>query len=197
MKMKLKPLQLSPARLLIVAFFTMLTVGTLLLLLPFSTVNGIGVIDAMFTTTSAITVTGLTSVDTGTTFTLFGQIVIIFLMQIGGLGYVTMAMLIFILLGRKMGVKQRILLQNSLNVTDIGGIIRLSKAIVLIALSVEFVGALLLATVWIPEFGFGKGSFFAIFHAVSAFNNAGFGLLPNNLINYVGNPIINFTVPAL
>ncbi|MGL4522708.1 MAG: TrkH family potassium uptake protein [Bacilli bacterium] len=195
--MKRKRINLSPARLLIISFFVMLGIGTTLLMLPWATTQPITWTEAAFTTTSAITVTGLAVVDTGTIYTLFGQFIIMLLIQIGGLGYVTIAMMIFIFLGRKMGFKERLMLKNSLNVTDIGGIIRLAKGILFIALFFELVGALLLSFIWVPEFGLGKGLWFSLFHSVSAFNNAGFGLLPNNLMNYVDNPIINTVIPAL
>lgn len=189
--------KISPPQFLIGLFVLFLALGTSLLKLPISTTEPISWLDAFFTITSATTVTGLTVVDTGTVFTLFGQIVIMIWIQIGGLGVMSFAILMFIMLGKKIGFRERMLIQQSLNQTSIGGVIRLVISLFLFAFTIEAIAAACLATKWIPEFGLWEGIYFSIFHAVSAFNNAGFGLLSNNLVNYVGDPVINIVISLL
>lgn len=190
-------LRLSPPQLLIGVFLSFLVVGTILLKLPIATTEPISWIDAFFTITSATTVTGLTVVDTGTVYTMFGEIIIMLWIQIGGLGIMSFAVLVFIVLGKKIGFRERVLIQHSLNQTTIGGVIRLVRNLFIFAFLIEAIAVVCLSTRWIPEFGWGQGIYFSIFHAVSAFNNAGFGLLPNNLMNYVGDPIINIVITTL
>ncbi|MGM9923508.1 MAG: TrkH family potassium uptake protein [Bacillus sp. (in: firmicutes)] len=189
--------KISPPQFLIGMFICFLGVGTVLLKLPIATAEHISWLDAFFTITSATTVTGLTVVDTGTVYTLFGQIVIMAWIQMGGLGIMSFAILLFIMLGKKITFRERILIQQSLNQPSIGGIIRLVRNLFLFAFTIEALAAACLATRWVPELGWGKGLYFSIFHAVSAFNNAGFGLLPNNLMNYVGDPVINIVISLL
>jgi trk system potassium uptake protein len=190
-------LKIDPPRLLIIMLCFFMALGTLLLKLPFATTTSISWVDSLFVTTSALTVTGLSSVDPATTFTVFGQVVIMCLIQIGGIGIMSFAVLIFIMLGKKISLQNRIVLQQSLNQTSLGGIIRLLKRLFIFALIIEGIATLLLAIVWVPEFGWIKGLYYGLFHAVSAFNNAGFALFSNNLINYVGNPIVNFVISSL
>ncbi len=194
---KFRTISLTPSQVITLVYFIFIVVGTGLLMLPISTTHGIHFLDALFTSTSAMTVTGLVVVDTGTAFTYFGQIVILLLIQAGGLGIMVFAVFIFMLLGRKIGLKQRILMQQSINQTEIGGIIFLARRLLSYSLIIEAVGAFFLALRWGPEMGWGKGIYNAIFHSVSAFNNAGFSTWSDSLSRYVGDPTINIVISLL
>lgn len=115
-------------------------------------------------------------VDTGTAFTLFGQLIILFLIQVRGIGIMTFAVLIFIMLGKRIGFQERLILQQALNQTSVGGIILLVKRIIIFAFLIEGMGVLLLSYRWIPEYGWVDGFYYSVFHAISAFNNAGFSI---------------------
>jgi trk system potassium uptake protein len=190
-------LKIDPPRLLIISLLALMVLGTFLLKLPFATTTPISWVDSLFVTTSALTVTGLSTVDPATTFTVFGQVIIMCLIQVGGIGVMSFALLIFIMLGKKISLQKRIVLQQSLNQTSLGGIVRLLKRLFIFALIIEGIATILLAIVWVPELGLAKGLYFSLFHAVSAFNNAGFALFSNNLIDFVGNPIVNFVISSL
>ncbi|HET7578362.1 MAG TPA: TrkH family potassium uptake protein [Bacillales bacterium] len=189
--------KLSPPQILVLGFLALITAGAILLKLPIATTQPITWLDAFFTATSATDVTGLIVLDTATAFTLFGKIVILCLIQIGGLGIMTFAILIFLLMGKKISFKQRLVIQNALNQSTSGGIVKLVKTVLLFTLSIEGIGALLLAIYWIPKMGWGKGIFFSIFHTISAFNNAGFALWSHNLLRWVSDPIVNIVICAL
>ncbi len=190
---------LNPAQILVVGFIIMILIGSILLAMPFSTETGesISYIDALFTATSAVCVTGLAVVDTGSTFNLFGEIVLLVLIQIGGLGFMTFGVLFALLLGKRINLRQRILIQESIKHFSLQGVVKLAQLIFLITIGVQVVGALLLSIRWIPEMGFGQGLYYSIFHSISAFNNAGFGLYPDSLMKYVADPIINITITLL
>lgn len=192
---------MTPSRVLVLGFASVILLGALLLTLPQATQdgNGLNFINALFTATSAVCVTGLVVVDTATTFTLFGQSVILFLIQVGGLGFMTFATLFFIILGKKITLKERLLLQEALNQVSLAGIVRLAKSVIQISFIIETVGALLLTLRWSFDFGWRKALYFGIFHSVSAFNNAGFDLFGNftSLTAYVGDPLTNITIMLL
>lgn len=188
---------LSPPQILIFVFLAFTLLGTILLKLPLATTGGISWADALFTSTSAMTVTGLAVIDTGASFTLFGEIVILCLIQVGGLGIMTFAVLIFMTLGRKIGFKERLLIQQALSQTSIGGIIKLAKRLFLFSIILEAIAAVLLAIRWVPEMGWQKGIYAAIFHSISAFNNAGFSIWPDNLSRYVADPVVNIVISLL
>ncbi|MBI0579676.1 Ktr system potassium transporter B [Neobacillus cucumis] len=193
-------IKLHPAQILVIGFGSLILAGTLLLMLPFSTVEegrGLNFIDALFEATSAVCVTGLAVVDTGTTFTLFGQIVLLFLIQFGGWGFMTIGIFMFIILGKKIGLKERLLLQDSLNVLTLSGVVNLVVRIIKITLVVEAIGAIILAIRWSYEMPIGKAVYYGIFHSISAFNNAGFGLEPDSLSKWVGDPTINLVITFL
>lgn len=189
--------EISPQRFLILLFGGLILSGTVLLKLPVATTTPISWMDALFTATSAATVTGLTVFDTASTFTQFGEFVILVLIQLGGIGLMTFAMTLLVVLGRRIGFKERILMQEALNQDHTGGIVRLIKDIFFISLVIESIGAILLAIRWIPEYGFSDGLWYSIFHSVSAFNNAGFSLFSDNLMSYANDPLIIFTISAL
>ncbi|KAB7704361.1 Ktr system potassium transporter B [Bacillus aerolatus] len=196
---KNKRINLQPAHILFLGFLGLIFIGTCLLMLPFATRDRhhLSFIDALFEATSAVCVTGLAVVDTGTTFTLFGQIVLLILIQLGGWGFLTCGVLIFIILGKKIGMKQRVLLQASLNSFAIAGVIKLVRRIIIITLTIEAVGAIVLAIRWSQEMSWGKAVYYGIFHSISAFNNAGFGLEPDNLSKWVGDPTVNIVITLL
>ncbi|TMM53024.1 Ktr system potassium transporter B [Sulfitobacter sabulilitoris] len=171
--------------------------GAGLLMLPVSNTNGIAWADALFTSTSAVTVTGLVVVDTGSAFTHFGQGVIAFLIQMGGLGLMTFAVLVLSALGIPIGMPQRLILREDLNQTKIGNLTTLVWIILRIAILCEALGVLVLSFVFVPEFGLWEGLWQAVFHSVSAFNNAGFALFPDSLSRWVANPVVNVVIPAM
>lgn len=194
-----KKLNLNPTQMVVLGFVIAIFTGTILLYLPISTNEPISFLDALFTATSAVCVTGLVVVDTGTRFTVFGQIVIMFLIQIGGLGLMTSATLIFLLMGKKIYLRERLIIQEQLNQFSLEGLVRLSKYIFRLTFFVEGIGAALLAIEFIPQFGIGKGIFFSIFHAVSAFCNAGFDLMGNftSLTAYKENVLVTLVISSL
>lgn len=196
---KNKIIKLHPAHILLLGFLGLIVIGTCLLMIPFATRDRhhLSFIDALFEATSAVCVTGLAVVDTGTTFTLFGQIVLLALIQIGGWGFMTSGILMFIILGKKIGLKHRLLLQESINAFSIQGVIKLVLRIIMITLIVEAIGAVVLTIRWSQEMGWGKAAYYGIFHSISAFNNAGFGLEPDNLSKWVGDPTVNIIITML
>lgn len=192
--------KMKPGQVLVLGFFSVILVGAILLTLPFATVGPgrLNFLDALFTATSAVCVTGLIVVNTGEVFTLFGQIVVIVLIQIGGLGFMTMASLLFMMLRRRISLRERLVIQEAYNLDSIHGVVRLVRNALIVTFTVELIGAIILSIRLVPEFGL-KGIYHAAFIAVSAFCNAGFDALgqPASLRNYVTDPTINLTVMAL
>lgn len=191
--------KLTPPRILVTGFGTIILIGALLLMLPIANSDGqpLPFIDALFTATSATCVTGLVVVDTGTHFTLFGQIVIITLIQVGGLGFMTMGTLFALAFRKRISLKERLILQEALNQGSMEGIVRLIRKVLLYAFSIEGAAAVLFTLRWSFDLPFGKAFYFGIFHAISFFNNAGFDLFGSvsgpfsSLTRYVGDPIVN------
>lgn len=192
---------ITPSRVLVIGFISVILLGAFLLTLPQATQDGTGLhfLDAVFTSTSAVCVTGLVVVDTETTFSLFGELVILLLIQVGGLGFMTFATLFAIILGKKITLKERLVLQESLNQVSLAGIVRLAKSIILISFTIETLGALILTLRWSFDLGWGKAVYHGIFHSVSAFNNAGFDLFGDfsSLTAYSGDTITNITIMIL
>ncbi|MBV1759329.1 MAG: TrkH family potassium uptake protein [Dethiosulfatibacter sp.] len=195
----LSNLKIHPSQFLLLWFAVLILIGATFLNLPIASMDGksIGFIDALFTAASAVCVTGLTVVNTAAHWTLFGKIVIVLLIQIGGLGIMTMATLIAFLFGKKITLKDRLLMQEEMNTSTLQGIVLLTKRVLFLTIAVELIGVILLSLVFVPDFGLLKGIWFSIFHAVSAFCNAGFDLLGNSMVDYVNNPLINFTIISL
>lgn len=196
---------LAPAKIIVLSFVILILAGTLMLLLPISSRDGksVGLLGALFTATSASCVTGLVVVDTYKHWTTFGQIVILLLIQIGGLGMVTLASFFSILLGRKVGLKGMLLAQESLNHFSFEGILKLIRKVVIITFAIELTGALLLSIRFVPAFG-AKGFYLGLFHAVSAFCNAGFDLMSiagnseyMSFVGYNNDPLVVYTIAAL
>ena len=172
--------KLDPPHLLIIAYLVTILAGSLLLATPWAARNGsVDFLTALFTSTSAVCVTGLVVVDTGTYWTGFGHLVIIILSQIGGLGIMAFATLFIVAFKQRISLKQRLAVQQSLGKSDLGGLMGILKRLVLFTFVVELIGALLLTIYWVPSMGLKKALWFGVFHAVSAFNNAGFDLFGN------------------
>ena len=191
-------------QIIILGFLSIVIVGTILLMLPFATREGKGAsfIDALFTATSAVCVTGLVVHDTATYWSVFGQGVILLLIQIGGMGIVTVAVAMASISGRKIGLMQRSTMQEAISAHHIGGIVRLTKFILKTTVIIEFVGAVFLMPVFYKEFGPVKGMWYSLFHSISAFCNAGFDLIGvkeqfSSLTSYSSGTMLNITVIAL
>lgn len=185
-------------------FFNIIVCGTLLLMLPISSrdAGGTGFLPSLFTATSATCVTGLVVVDTYQHWSLFGQLVILAMIQVGGLGFVTIGMTILLMLGKKIGIADRGLLKDSVNTLEIGGMVRLTKLIIKGTLLIEGLGAVLFSLRFVPEFGFLEGIYYGIFHSISAFCNAGFDLMGrfeeySSLTRYAKDWLVNLTAVLL
>jgi trk system potassium uptake protein len=191
-------LKAHPATLVLASFLLVIAAGTSLLTLPLSTASGhIRWVDALFTASSAVCVTGLTVLDTGTYFTTFGQCVILVLIQIGGLGLMTISVGFFRWIGRSISIRQRMAMQDLFSHTPRGDILGLVKSTILFTLSAEALGATLLTLHWWRELRFPSALYMAVFHSVSAFCNAGFGLYSDNFMRYSGHVLLNLTVCGL
>ncbi|ATH62239.1 potassium transporter KtrB [Staphylococcus pasteuri] len=178
-------------------FFSTTLVGAILLYLPYTGKKPITFIDALFIASSAFTVTGLSPVDIGAQFNILGEVVILLLIQIGGLGIVTVTMLVFVFLNKKVSLQNRFLIMVTWNIDEAGGVVKLIKHLAIYSFITELIGAFCLSLSFIPKFGIGQGLFISLFTAVSAFNNAGFALFKNNLIDFSNDPVVIITVPLL
>ena len=185
-------------------FAAVILTGALILMLPISSAKGAWTpfVDSLFTATTSVCVTGLVTVDTGSHWSLFGQVVILLLIQIGGLGVVTLAASFMMMAGRKIGLLQRSTMQDAVSAHKLDGIVRLTRFVVFGTLLIELIGAAIMAPTFIRDFGWGKGLWFSIFHSVSAFCNAGIDLMGcrepfSSLTHYVGNIPVNVAVMGL
>lgn len=196
---KRNKIKLTTTQMIMLSFLAAIFAGSLLLSLPVSAADGRAVpyLDALFTATTATCVTGLVTLPTVSTWSVFGQVVILVLIQIGGLGIITIMSALMILLHRKMGIGDRLLLQDAFNLNSLSGIVRFVKKVMLGTFVVEGIGALLYMTVFVPEFG-PRGIWISVFTAISAFCNAGIDIIADNsLCNYVTNPTINAVTSML
>lgn len=195
-KMGLKPINVLP-----LGFIVVILTGALLLMLPFARKSGpsLSFLDALFTATSATCVTGLVVADTGTYFSMFGQVVILLLIQLGGLGLMTMSMILFTFTGRKISLHDRMSMAEGLGEGRLQGVVRLARGALLVTGLFELVGAVLLSFRFIPQYGPVKGLWFSIFHSVSAFCNAGFDLIGGyrSFTGYSHDPYMMFVLMAL
>jgi trk system potassium uptake protein TrkH len=186
---------------MVLGFASIILIGALLLMLPISstTGNAVSFIDALFTATSATCVTGLVVLDTGTTFTIFGKTVIMLLIQVGGLGFMTMATLFAMMMKRKISLRDRLILQEAMNQGSMEGIVRLIRRVLIYSLVIEGCAAVLLSIRWAFDMPLAKAIYFGIFHAVSMFNNAGFDIFGDfrSLTDYVYDPLVNIVVMFL
>lgn len=201
---KFRKYRLTPTKIIMWGYILIILVGSILLCLPIASRSGqwTNYFDTLFTATSATCVTGLVVFDTCTYWSIFGQLVILCLIQIGGLGFMTLALSAVTLTKRHIGLRERFTLKEALAAPTVGGIVKISKFILRTSLSIEFIGALLLSIRFIPEFGVGKGIYYSIFHSISAFCNAGFDLMGckqpfSSLTSYNNDVLVNLVICAL
>ncbi|SLN36278.1 TrkH family potassium uptake protein [Roseisalinus antarcticus] len=197
-----RPLQrlvgrLPPPSLLALLYLVLVLLGTGLLMLPAAQAVPVRLNEAFFTSASAVTVTGLIVVDPGTSFTIFGQAVIAVLIQLGGLGLMTFAALLLVTLGISIGMPQRIIMGEELGTGGFRNLLRLARLILMVAVVAEVAGTALLMLVFVPEMGWATGTWSALFHAVSAFNNAGFSLFDDSLVRHGSEPLVLLPIAAL
>lgn len=204
-KLLIKTNTMEPAQVMVIGFGVVILFGGLILNLPIAAKSGksVGLLNALFTSTSAVCVTGLVVVDTSTYWNEFGQLVIITLIQIGGLGFMTIATMFSLLTGKKINLRERLLIQESLNQRDLSGLVKLTRYIIMMTFAIEGIGALLLSMVFIPKLGLIKGIWYSVFHSISAFCNAGFDLMGivsgeySSLTYFVDNSLINLVICGL
>lgn len=192
--------KLKSGQTIILGFLAVITIGALLLALPIASADGksVGLIDAFFTSTSAVCVTGLVVRNTLDQWTRFGEVIILLLIQFGGLGFMTFTTAIYMVLKKRVTLKDRMLIQESFNQDNLSGMVRFVRKIIAGTVIIEGIGIMLLSLQFIPEYGFLDGLWKSIFHSISAFCNAGFDIIGNSsLIPYSGNLLVNFTIMAL
>ena len=187
---------MSPPRVLTLSFIMLSIIGTCLLKLPIATTTSISWLDALFTTVSACTVTGLGVVDTGKVFTLFGQCVILTLIQVGGLGIMSFAVLIAIMLGKNWSSKPNFT-ATSVKSNEYRRCHSSCQSIIFILFTVECIATLILSFEWIPKYGIAKGLYYSFFHSISAFNNAGFSVWSDNLMSHSHSILVNLVISSL
>ncbi len=188
---------MTPHRIILLSYLVVIAIGTFLLYLPISTHRGISFIDALFTATSAISVTGHVVVDIASTFTSFGKLVILLLIQIGGLGYMGITTYFLVLLRKKLSLRDRILLAESVNYPGMHGLVRFLKRIVPFVIGIELFCTLLLFPLFLKHFDLPTSLAMSVFHSVSAFNNAGFNILPEGLSPFMGSLWLNLVFSLL
>lgn len=195
---KKRNIRWNTLRVMAAGFLGVILLGAVLLYLPVSNTRPIAFMDALFTAVTSVCVTGLVTVVPAAQFTLFGKVVLLVLIQIGGLGVIACATLFLFLLNRKITIQERVVLKEAYGAERLGGIVNLVRKVILGTFAVEGIGALMYACQFIPEYGFLRGIGYSVFHAVSAFCNAGIDILgSSSLLNYVANPIINVTTVLL
>lgn len=190
-------IRLPPTAVLALLFLVLIVVATALLLLPGVTTRPFTWMEALFTAASAVTVTGLAVVDAGSDLTRTGQWLLLAFIQLGGLGIMTFTVMVLALLGQRLGIRQQLVLKEDLNQTSLGDLMRLVVVIAAVVGAAEAAGTLALAVRLVPEFGWGEGLFRALFHAVSAFNNAGIALWPDGLVRYATDGWVNLVLIAM
>lgn len=190
---------LKPGMLLVVGIAAVMLIGALMLNLPMSSQDGrsIGFIDAMLTSTSAVSVTGLVPVNTAEHWTTFGKFVIIILIQLGGLGFMTSATLIAFISGKRIGLKERLIMQEQFNQDSVAGIVKLTKFVIMFTVTSEMIGAVFLSMKFIPMYGPLKGVGYSLFHSISAFCNAGFDITGDSMTIFSGDILVNLTIMGL
>ena len=190
---------MTPSRTICLGFLALIAIGTVLLLLPISIANGTysDPLTAVFLATSAVCVTGLSVVDVGTYYSPFGQVVLLLLFQVGGLGYMTATTFLLVLIGRRFSLREKITLQQSLDLPSIRGPAQVVKSIIATTLIFEIGGTLALLPVFWRSDNLPHTLWLAVFHSISAFNNAGFSLFPDSLVGYVAEPLVNVVMPVL
>ncbi|MDY6456085.1 potassium transporter TrkG [Acinetobacter faecalis] len=188
---------LSPPSLLALGFLSFIILGTFLLKLPFANHGDLSWFNALFTATSAVTITGLSVVNVGETYTVFGKVIIMMLIQCGGLGFMTFAILAALSLSPKIGLKQQVMAQDTIGQTSLSKVSFTIKGVLLYSLFFEAIGTVILTIAWMEDYDFAKAFFYAAFYSVSAFNNGGFSLFPNSLMSFHDKYFITFTISML
>ncbi|MDR4482533.1 MAG: potassium transporter TrkG [Nitrospirales bacterium] len=197
----LKLHRLSPGTIVVLGGAAAILIGTILLLLPWATPSSyykpLSIIDALFTATSAVCVTGLIVADTAKDFTVFGQTIVLILIQIGGLGYATLVTMLLLTIGRQIGLRDRLMMAEALSSLNLQGLIPFIKTIVLWTFMLELLGAMFLSIRFLQDYPIGQAFYHGAFQAISAFNNAGFSSFSTNLIAYQTDLTVNLIVPIL
>lgn len=190
---------MPPGLIIALTFVALMAVGTALLAFPSASKAGksVGFVNAMFLSVSAVSTTGLTTLNVPVEFTLYGKIVLLLLVQLGGLGFVTISAFLFTILGAKIGLNQRFLLKEALNQTSIQGVVKMGRRIIIFTFGLEGIGALLNLIVFAKDYPIGQAVFYSIFHAVSAFNHAGLIVIPDMMRIYTSNVLLNLVTAAL
>lgn len=196
-KINQKTFNLSPPSMLALGFLSFIVAGTLLLKLPISNNGHLSWMDAFFTATSAVTITGLSVINIGQSLTHVGQIILLFLIQCGGLGFMTFAILAALSLAPQLGLKQQLMAQDSMGQTSLSKVTFIAQAVFIYTLTFELMGTCILTFAWMNQFGFLHALYYAFFYSISAFNNAGFSLFPNNLMNFQTHYIACLTISFL
>lgn len=189
--------EIGPTKILLISLIAVILIGAFILKLPICNNQPIKLIDSFFVATSATCVTGLTTIVPIEQFTLVGQIVLLALIQIGGIGLMTLISIVLITMGKKLNLSDKLIIKESLNQDSFKGLVTLIKKICIYTFIIEAVGACTLATRFIPDFGIGKGIWFSIFHSISAFCNAGFDLLGSSISRYSDDWIVCLTLMSL
>lgn len=199
LKKSFNNIRLNPPQVLAIGFMFIIIMGALILNLGISSSNGksIGFLNALFTSASAVCVTGLSVINSATDLSLFGQVVLVSLIQIGGLGIMTLATIGFFLIGKRITFKERLIIKEQLNTESLTGIVKLTMKVIKYTFILEFTGALLLSFRFIPVYGIKKGLWFSIFHSISAFCNAGFDIIGNSLLNFQKDYFVLFIISIL
>ncbi|MCY1160627.1 Ktr system potassium uptake protein B [compost metagenome] len=194
---KQNTINLSPPSLLALGFLSFILIGTLLLKLPIAHYGELSWINALFTSTSAVTITGLSVVNVGEAYTTFGKVIIMLLLQCGGLGFMTFAILAALSLSSNIGLKQQVMAQETIGQTSLSKVSFTIKGVLLYSLFFEALGTVILTIAWMQEYDFAHAFFYAAFYSVSAFNNGGFSLFPNSLMSFSEHYFITFTISML
>ena len=194
---KQNTINLSPPSLLALGFLSFILIGTLLLKLPIAHYGELSWINALFTATSAVTITGLSVVNVGEAYTTFGKVIIMLLLQCGGLGFMTFAILAALSLSSNIGLKQQVMAQETIGQTSLSKVSFTIKGVLLYSLFFEALGTVILTIAWMQEYDFAHAFFYAAFYSVSAFNNGGFSLFPNSLMSFSEHYFITFTISML
>lgn len=194
---KQNTINLSPPSLLALGFLSFILIGTLLLKLPIAHYGELSWINALFTSTSAVTITGLSVVNVGEAYTTFGKVIIMLLLQCGGLGFMTFAILAALSLSSNIGLKQQVMAQETIGQTSLSKVSFTIKGVLLYSLFFEALGTVILTIAWMQEYDFAHAIFYAAFYSVSAFNNGGFSLFPNSLMSFSEHYFITFTISML
>lgn len=190
--------EIGPTKILLISILSVIVIGALILSLPICNKQPIKMIDSLFVSTSAVCVTGLTTVVPIQQFTVIGQVVLLSLIQIGGIGFMTMISIVLILIGKKLNLSDKIIIRESLNQDSFKGLVKLVKKIFIYTIIIEVIGACILGVRFIPDFGLKKGIWFSIFHSISAFCNAGFDLLgANSIMPYASDSLVCLTIMVL